>query len=112
VQSNIAASTAILAGLTLKRDFINQVLRKEIMQQSVIYQEILHEGEQVGEQRGALREGQSLILRLLTRRIGDMSPEIRSQVQSLPLDKLEALGEALLDFSEPEDLVKWLLQGR
>jgi predicted transposase/invertase (TIGR01784 family) len=111
VQSNIAASAGILAGLTLKRDFINQVLRKEIMQQSVIYQEILQEGEQVGEQRGALREGQSLILRLLTRRIGDMSPEIRSQVQSLPLDQLEALGEALLDFSEPEDLVTWLLQG-
>ena len=32
VQSNVAASTGILAGLTLEKDFINQVLRKEIMQ--------------------------------------------------------------------------------
>jgi predicted transposase/invertase (TIGR01784 family) len=108
VQSNIAASAGILAGLTLKRDFINQVLRKEIMQQSVIYQEILHEGEQVGEQRGALREGQSLILRLLTRRIGDLTPEIRSQIQSLPLTQLEDLGEALLDFGDGADLQDWL----
>jgi predicted transposase YdaD len=108
VQSNIAASVGILAGLTLKRDFINQVLRKEIMQQSVIYQEILHEGEQVGEQRGVLKGEQSLILRLLTRRIGDLTPEIRSQVQSLPLTQLEDLGEALLDFREGADLEDWL----
>jgi predicted transposase/invertase (TIGR01784 family) len=108
VQSNIAASVGILAGLTLKRDFINQVLRKEIMQQSVIYQEILHEGEQVGEQRGVLKGEQSLILRLLTRRIGDITPEIRSQIQTLPLTQLEDLGEALLDFRDGTDLQDWL----
>jgi predicted transposase/invertase (TIGR01784 family) len=104
VQSNIAASAGILAGLTLNRDFINQVLRREIMQQSVIYQEwkeeFLHEGEQLGEAR--------LILRLLTRRIGDLTPEIRSQIQSLPLTQLEDLGEALLDFREGADLQDWL----
>jgi predicted transposase/invertase (TIGR01784 family) len=104
VQSNIAASAGILAGLILNRDFINQVLRREIMQQSVIYQEwkeeFLQEGEQLGEAR--------LILRLLTRRIGDLTPEIRSQIQSLPLAQLEDLGEALLDFREGADLEDWL----
>ena len=78
------------------------------MQQSVIYQEILHEGEQVGEQRGVLKGEQSLILRLLTRRIGDLTPELRSQVQALPLTQLENLGEALLDFRESKDLDDWL----
>jgi predicted transposase YdaD len=48
VQSNVAASAGILAGLLLKRDFINQVLRKDIMQQSVIYQEIEEGGVDVG----------------------------------------------------------------
>jgi predicted transposase/invertase (TIGR01784 family) len=104
VQSNVAASAGILAGLLLKKDFINQVLRKEIMQQSVIYQEI----EQGGIVKGKLEEGQSLILRQLTRRIGDVTPEMRSQIQALSLSQLEALGEALLDFSEPNDLVNWL----
>ncbi|NJK52974.1 MAG: DUF4351 domain-containing protein [Leptolyngbyaceae cyanobacterium SU_3_3] len=41
---------------------------------------------------------QSLILRQLTRRIGDVSPDLQSQIQALTLDQLEALGEALLDF--------------
>ncbi len=111
-QSNVAASTGILAGLTLGRDVINQVLRREIMQQSVIYQEwkeeFLREGREEGRQEGRQEGEQSLILRLLNRRIGDVSPELRSQVQALSLEQLEALGEALLDFSEPTDLVNWL----
>jgi predicted transposase/invertase (TIGR01784 family) len=104
VQSNVAASAGILAGLLLERDFINQVLRRDIMQQSVIYQDILQEGEQTG----ALKEGQSLVLRQLTRRFGELSPELRSQIQSLSLIQLENLGEALLDFTEPANLVNWL----
>jgi predicted transposase YdaD len=102
VQNNIAAASGILAGLKLERGFINQVLRKDIMQQSVIYQEWIEEG--------ALKEAQSLVLRQLTLRIGDMAPELRSQVQALSLPQFEALSEALLDFSKPEDLVNWLLQ--
>jgi predicted transposase/invertase (TIGR01784 family) len=104
VQSNVAASTGILAGLLLKRDFINQILRRDIMQQSVIYQDILQEGEQTG----ALKQGQSLILRLLVRRIGEVSPEMRSQIQALSLPQLEALGEALLDFTKPDNLHEWI----
>jgi predicted transposase YdaD len=104
VQSNVAASTGILAGLTLERDFINQVLRREIMQQSVIYQEWREEFLQEGRQEGE----QALILRLLNRRIGDISPNLQTQIQVLSLDQLEALGEALLDFTEPADLVAWL----
>ena len=100
VQSNIAASTGILAGLLLKRDFINQILRRDIMQQSVIYQDILQEGEERGER--------SLILRLLIRRIGEVSPERRSQIQALSLSQLEAFGEALLDFTKPDDLHEWI----
>jgi hypothetical protein len=33
---------------------------------------------------------------------------MRSQVEALSLAQLEALGEALLDFSELSDLVDWL----
>ncbi|WP_373543191.1 DUF4351 domain-containing protein [Chamaesiphon sp.] len=31
-----------------------------------------------------------------------------SQIKALPLTQLEELGEALLDFSQMEDLVAWL----
>jgi predicted transposase/invertase (TIGR01784 family) len=104
VQSNVAASAGILAGLLLKRDFINQVLRRDIMQQSVIYQEWREEFLQEGRQEGELL----LILRLLSRRIGEVSPEMRSQIQALSLDRLESLGEALLDFTKPDDLSNWM----
>jgi predicted transposase/invertase (TIGR01784 family) len=59
-------------------------------------------------QEAKLEEGQSLILRLLTRRIGDVAPELESQIKSLSLVQIEDLGEALLDFSEPTDLKNWL----
>lgn len=75
-----------------------------VLRESPWYQEI----QQEGWQGGKLEEAQSLILRQLTRRIGDVSPDLRSQIQSLSLDQLETLGEALLDFTESADLVNWL----
>jgi predicted transposase YdaD len=93
--------------ILLERKFINQVLRREIMQQSVIYQEWKEEFLQEGRQEGKIEGEQSLILRQLTRRIGDVSPSLRSQIQSLSLAQLESLGEALLDFNDAEALVKW-----
>jgi predicted transposase YdaD len=65
-------------------------------------------GRQEGRQEGALSEAQALILRLLTRRISTLTPVMQAQVQSLSLNQLELLGEALLDFSQPDDLVGWL----
>jgi hypothetical protein len=37
-----------------------------------------------------------------------MSSDIKSQVEALPLHRLEVLGEALLDFSNADDLMAWL----
>jgi Domain of unknown function (DUF4351) len=75
--------------------------------------ETLQEGRQEGRQEGiqvGLQQGErSLILRQLSRRVGVMSPEVRSQVEVLPLHRLEALGEALLDFENADDLMDWLL---
>jgi predicted transposase/invertase (TIGR01784 family) len=108
VQSNVAASAGILAGLILEKGFINQVLRREIMQQSAIYQEWKEEFLQEGEQTGILKGEQALVHRQLTRRIGMLTPAMQTQIQALSLAQLESLGEALLDFSQSEDLVEWL----
>ncbi|MFN6211716.1 MAG: DUF4351 domain-containing protein, partial [Microcystis sp.] len=99
-QSNLAASTAILAGLVLNKDIIQQLLRKDIMKESVIYQEIKGEGRQ--------EEAINLLLRQLNRRIGGISAELSANIQSLSLENLENLGEALLDFQSVEDLEQWL----
>ncbi|CBN55299.1 MULTISPECIES: hypothetical protein [Kamptonema] len=52
VQSNLMASAGILAGLVLERDVISRILRRDIMRESVIYQEILQEGIDEGRQEG------------------------------------------------------------
>jgi predicted transposase YdaD len=48
-KQNIAAYTEILAGLRFEKDFIRQLLSEDIMQESVIYQDILQKGERIGE---------------------------------------------------------------
>ena len=103
-QSNIAAATSLLAGLVLKKEVIRQVLREEIMQESVIYQDIKQQGIKQGLQQGQA----SLVLRQLKRRIGEVESEDETRITGLSVEQLEALGEALLDFSNRDDLLAWL----
>ncbi|MEH2236153.1 Rpn family recombination-promoting nuclease/putative transposase [Nostoc sp.] len=109
-RAEISAYTQILAGLKYKKDFIRQLFREGMMRESVIYQEILAEGEQIGEQIGEQRGEQrerSLILRQLTRRIGELPQEVLKRIETLSLEQLENLGEALLDFQAIADLEVW-----
>jgi Domain of unknown function (DUF4351) len=89
-------------------ELIDTEAQELIMQLSPAYtkwrEETLQEGRQEGRQEGEAQ----LVLRQLPRRIGELSPEVRSQIQSLSLPQLESLGEALLDFSQPSDLQDWL----
>lgn len=55
------------------------------------------------------REGEvTVIKRQLARRLGEVKPALIEQIRRLSIAQLEALGEALLDFSEVADLVAWL----
>ena len=81
-----------------------------------VFQEGLQEGRQEGLQEGrqeGLQEGRqegeaTLIIRQLTRLLGNLPEPQVQQIRSLPQAKLEALGEALLDFASPADLQHWL----
>ncbi len=61
-------------------------------------------GERIGYERGQ----QELVLRQLQKRVGEIPEEVTKQVQTLSLEQLEALGEALLDFTAIDDLLNWL----
>ncbi|NBR90367.1 MAG: DUF4351 domain-containing protein [Rhodobacteraceae bacterium] len=41
-------------------------------------------------------------------RCGPLSEATTAQIQALPVDHLEALADALLDFQGPTDLAAWL----
>jgi len=72
-------------------------------------QEGLQEGRQEGRQEGEALEAAKMTLRLLNRRCGPLTGATTAQIQALPVDQLEALADALLDFTGPADLAAWLV---
>jgi len=68
----------------------------------------IERGIERGIEQGIERGERSLVLRLLNRRVGQISNSIRSQLDLLSLEQLELLGEALLDFRTIADLETWL----
>jgi hypothetical protein len=83
---------------------INQSSQTEdqelIMRLAPLYQQDRELAKQEGEQR--------LIIRLLNRRVGEIDSLLIQKVQELTVEKLEELGEALLDFTSVTDLETWL----
>ena len=71
-------------------------------------QDWLAEVLQEGEAKGRQEEAASVTLRQLNRRCGPLSEPTTAQIQALPLEQLEALADALLDFQGPTDLAAWL----
>ena len=71
-------------------------------------QEGEQKGRQEGEQKGRLEGEAKLIIRQLKRRFGVMTPNQETQIRTLSVPMLEALGEVLLDFINPTDLDTWL----
>ncbi|BAZ28082.1 hypothetical protein NIES4074_05130 [Cylindrospermum sp. NIES-4074] len=103
-QKNIAACVEVLASLKFDKQLIHQYLREDLMQEAPMYQEIIQRGVKSGKLE--------LVIRQLKRRVGEISSKMEFQVQELPVEKLDALSEALLDFSQPSDLVTWMTNQR
>ncbi|AFY84694.1 DUF4351 domain-containing protein [Oscillatoria acuminata] len=104
LRQEIAACTQVLAGLRFNKDTIANFFREEIMQESVIYQDILQKGLNQGKKQEAI----AMIMRPITRRFGSLAPDIRERIDALTTAQLEDLNEVLFDFTEVTDLVTWL----
>ncbi|NEP24721.1 MAG: DUF4351 domain-containing protein [Moorea sp. SIO3I6] len=72
----------------------------------------IKQGRQEGRQEGILegrQEGaERLLLRLLNRRFGDLSPEIQARVKGLSVEKLEQLMDLAIDVESLEQLADHL----
>jgi len=88
------------------------------LKQTRFYQEIaeeekqkgLFEGRKEGRQEGRQEEGIALLTRQLRRKLG-LQPSLEQALQHLPgmpLESLENLADALLDFNGVNDLQRWL----
>ena len=94
----------------LTKEMIMQILdlKQTDITQSRFYQEIRTEGRQEGRKEGEA----GLVIRLLRRRLGQLSDNQVEQIQKLSVPQLENLGEALLDFTDIADLEEFFLQLR
>lgn len=106
----VSGYVQLMAGLKYDRSIIRRIFQEGMMRQSVIYQEIFEEGEQVGEARGRRMQGRSLILLQIEQRIGEVSLGQRDRISELNLEQMEALAIALLNFSTAADLENWLAE--
>lgn len=110
-RANLAAYTYLLGGLRFNKDLMRQLLREDVMRESVTYQALVEESEERGEQRGiqsGIQRETDLVLRLAQRRFGILPQQIEAQIRSLSVEKLEELGEALLDLESLEAMTDWL----
>ncbi len=89
---NVAASTAKISGIALSKEIIKRLLRSDIMKESVIYQEILHEGLAEGEAKG-LAKGKAeatnqIALNMLR---SNISVDVVSQLTGLTAKQVQKL---------------------
>ena len=91
--------------------------RELIMQLSPLYLERIQDATNQGMERGMERGIErgiereiSFVIRLLNCRFGQITPDVEQQVRSLTVDRIEDLGEALLDFQTEADLTNWILR--
>jgi predicted transposase/invertase (TIGR01784 family) len=78
------------------REEIEAMFELSDLKQTRVYQEALAE------------EAEKLVVKQLNRRIGEIPQNLTERIQELPLNDMESLGEALLDFQSLSDLVSWL----
>jgi predicted transposase/invertase (TIGR01784 family) len=112
LQSNVAASTAIISGIDLSKEIIQRLLRSDIMKESVIYQEILHEGlaeglakgkaqglakgkaqglakgKAQGLAKGKAQERNQIALNML---LSNIAPDVITQITGLTAKQVQAL---------------------
>jgi predicted transposase YdaD len=113
-QSETASRTIIELVTTIMVYRFEKLSRREVetmlgitLKETQVYREIKEEGREEGREEGIQRE-RTLVLRLLTRKVGELPEDVRQIVETLSLEELENQGEALFDFSSIADLQRWL----
>jgi predicted transposase/invertase (TIGR01784 family) len=84
IQANLMAATYVISGLALDQEIINRLLRKEIMQESVTYQEILREGKAEGKAEAARQIALNMLL-------SGISVDLIVQFTGLSLEQIQKL---------------------
>ena len=104
------ARTELISG------FVDTYLKLNATEETIFQEEIdrmgLAEQEEVMEiVTSWMVEGEvKIVIKQLNHRLKGLNPSLEERVRRLPVEQVEALCEALLDFSSEADLVNWLTQ--
>ena len=91
-----------------KEQFQVEVDKIKLPQERENVMEITTSWKEEGRVEGRESATRALAIKLLTKKVGNLSPELLARVSSLNLDRLEALAEDLLDFKHVGDLERWM----
>jgi len=92
VKSDVLAETYIISGLALDVETIERILRRENMQESVTFQKIRLEGEEIGEARGEAKGiAETKIATALNMLHCNMSIDLIAQFTGLSVEEIERL---------------------
>ena len=86
------------------REF-TQTEQEDVMQITTSW---MRQGIERGIEQGIEQGIEGLVIRQLRRKFGVIDNRLENQIRALKVDKLEALGEALLEFMTVDDLEHWL----
>ncbi len=78
------------------------------MRLAPLYQQDREQAVQEGVQQGRQQGEADLVLRQLQRRFGEIPQNLEETIRNLPVERLEDLGLALLEFDTLTDLDNWL----
>jgi predicted transposase/invertase (TIGR01784 family) len=92
----------------LSRQEIEAMFLVSDIKQTRVYQEAKQEGRQEGREEGRQNGEMILLIRQLSKRFGKLKDIYIENIKDLNIEQLEKLGEALLDFTDINDLETWL----
>lgn len=102
LKADISVCTGILAGLKYPKELVKSLMKVEIMQESVIYQDILSEGMKKGKKEGM----EDSIISVLSTRFGNVSANLADMIHHIKnrsrLNKLLKLAVTSRTLSEFE----------
>jgi predicted transposase YdaD len=102
-QRDVLNASRVFAGLRYDKSLVNRILREsDMLEQSVIYQDIMQRGIPVGELK--------VVLMILEHRFGKLTRPLRKQIETLPVTQVEALAKTSHKLTSKGDLRKWLKQ--
>jgi predicted transposase YdaD len=92
----------------LGRVEIRAMLGLDLTEEPRAIREAREEGREEGWEEGREEGERSLLFRLLNKKVGELPEAVQDRISTLSFDRLESLGEALLDFTSVSDLERWL----